>query len=296
MRQGFPTNRTIKFQAKVIMGAALPAVLKVTFLVVSIQVALNLLRGALGGTLGYYLVDLSKYASSATGFFRTDQGFNIIFRLDLLNTVLAFPITYHQLFTFLLINFVIFLLMTPMKMGLLEQYWNLHQGQKLPWNRIFRWYLEPELAGKSLAVELVLNLGSRIVGILFLAPSLLLYFKLYSGSWVTDKSAVSLLGLLVFVLLIVGGLATYFVYTVLFPTRYCLVSHPEMSVKMILDRGVGCMKGYRKSFFTFRLSFILLFVLSELSYGAVDLYVAPYTNLASMEYLHQVAEVKTSDQ
>ncbi|MFR6379430.1 MAG: hypothetical protein ACLUNZ_06095 [Evtepia sp.] len=50
------------------------------------------------------MMNLADYSSTQSGIFFNDQGFSILFRMDLTQTVLAIPLTYRQIAVFVLIN------------------------------------------------------------------------------------------------------------------------------------------------------------------------------------------------
>lgn len=54
---------------------------------------------------------LSEYGDTASGIYFNAEGFSILFRMDLTQTVLAIPVTYHQILVFLLVNALFFVLL-----------------------------------------------------------------------------------------------------------------------------------------------------------------------------------------
>ena len=77
----FPHRREIKFVAKRIMMH--PVCMRVTLLLVCISVAFYGIRYLAGGTLSYGVMNLADYSSTQSGIFFNDQGFSILFRMDL---------------------------------------------------------------------------------------------------------------------------------------------------------------------------------------------------------------------
>lgn len=74
--------------------------MRVTLLLVCVQLAFYGLRVFCGGTLTYGLAKLSEYGDTASGIYFNAEGFSILFRMDLTQTVLAIPVTYHQILVF----------------------------------------------------------------------------------------------------------------------------------------------------------------------------------------------------
>ena len=78
---------------------------------------------------------------------------------------------------------------------------------------------------------------------------------------------------------VAAALFTFWLHSVFLPVRYCLCAHPEYSLGQTFRRGLQSAKGVRGAFFRFRLSYILWFAASQLTYGAMDLFVTPYSSL-----------------
>ena len=126
MKQNLPTRREMKFLAKRLMMH--PICMRVTLLLVCVQLAFYGLRVFCGGTLTYGLAKLSEYGDTASGIYFNAEGFSILFRMDLTQTVLAIPVTYHQILVFLLVNALFFVLLAPLRLGAMEQYWGVLRG------------------------------------------------------------------------------------------------------------------------------------------------------------------------
>lgn len=245
MRERLPDGRSCKMQARQYMAA--PLCVRVTLLFVGIQIVFVGLRTLLGGTMGYYFTDLSDYANTATGFYQTAEGFSVIFRLDLVQKVLALPLTYAQIRTFILLNAVLFVLLAPMRLGAAEQYWKLLRGKPGAVSQMFHWYGDVKRLLKSVAVEFVLEGVVRLVGIVSLAPSFFLYYLLYTrttslDAW-TAASTWTEFGALA--LLLAAGLFTFWLHSVLLPVRYCLAAHPEYTLRETFRRGMRSLRGFR---------------------------------------------------
>ena len=181
MKQNLPTRREMKFLAKRLMMH--PICMRVTLLLVCVQLAFYGLRVFCGGTLTYGLAKLSEYGDTASGIYFNAEGFSILFRMDLTQTVLAIPVTYHQILVFLLVNALFFVLLAPLRLGAMEQYWGgLRGSTQLSVFRVFQWFRQPKRLGKAVAVEFVLSILVRLAGIVATIPSLYLFYVFYTNT------------------------------------------------------------------------------------------------------------------
>lgn len=292
MNNNLPHRRELKFRAKQFMLH--PVCVRVTLLLVCVQIAFFGLRYLFNGTLSYALVNLADYANTATGIYFNEQGFSIIFRMDLTQMVLAIPLTYAQLRTFVLLTVVIFVLLSPLRVGAMEQYWTVLRGGQTNVHQVFQWFTQAGRFGKALVVEFVLQGVVRLVAIAATIPSLYLFYQFYTNTPTVESyttlSAMTQMG--ASLLSIVAALFAFWLHSVLLPVRYCLAAHPEYSLGETFRRGTQSLKGFRGKFFRFRLSYVVWFFVSQLTYSAMDLYVTPYTSLGGMIFLQEAARVR----
>ena len=285
-----PLRREIKTQAKRMMLNLLS--LRVTLVVVGVQMAFFFLRILCNGTLRLTMANLSAYGDTASGVYVLDEGINVIFRMDLTGTVAAVSMTYPQIAAFVIINAILFLLISPLRLGAMEAYWKVTRGDGGRVVEMFRWYLEKGRLLKAWVVEFCLQALVSAVTFIASTPSLYLFYQFYS-------STASLAGvdfskrLMLWTADILAVLAMLFgiwLHSLLLPVRYCLASHPEYTLRDTFYRGFRSARGIRGGMFRFRLSYIIWFFLSRLTYGAMDLFVLPYSSLGSMLYLTQAAK------
>ena len=218
----FPHRREIKFVAKRIMMH--PVCMRVTLLLVCISVAFYGIRYLAGGTLSYGVMNLADYSSTQSGIFFNDQGFSILFRMDLTQTVLAIPLTYRQIAVFVLINLLCLALLAPLRLGAMEQYWNVIRTGQGNVQAVGQWYRQSGRMGKAIVVEFVITVLVRAVGVVATLPSLYLYYLFYTTTPSLDAytSASSMLQMGAGALAIVAALFTFWLHSVLLPVRYCL--------------------------------------------------------------------------
>ena len=227
MKQNLPTRREMKFLAKRLMMH--PICMRVTLLLVCVQLAFYGLRVFCGGTLTYGLAKLSEYGDTASGIYFNAEGFSILFRMDLTQTVLAIPVTYHQILVFLLVNALFFVLLAPLRLGAMEQYWGVLRGStQLSVFRVFQWFRQPKRLGKAVAVEFVLSILVRLAGIVATIPSLYLFYVFYtntpSADAYTTLSSLTQMGATL--LAVAAALFTFWLHSAFLPVRYCLCAHP----------------------------------------------------------------------
>ncbi|MFR2157200.1 MAG: hypothetical protein ACLS43_08885 [Evtepia gabavorous] len=246
MKQNLPTRREMKFLAKRLMMH--PICMRVTLLLVCVQLAFYGLRVFCGGTLTYGLAKLSEYGDTASGIYFNAEGFSILFRMDLTQTVLAIPVTYHQILVFLLVNALFFVLLAPLRLGAMEQYWGVLRGStQLSVFRVFQWFRQPKRLGKAVAVEFVLSILVRLAGIVGhhsqpVSLLCLLYQhpvgrRLYHTEF-PDADGGNPLA-------VAAALFTFWLHSVFLPVRYCLCAHPEYSLGQTFRRGLQSAKGVR---------------------------------------------------
>lgn len=235
-----------------------------------------------GGVLGYYLLSAADY-NTTTGIWLAEGGFTAVLRIDAAGVLLALPLSFHQLGLFAIARGIVFVVTVPLLMGTLEHYYAVLKNRVRPLSTVFRWYLDLRLTAKAIGLGLVLELikwGTRLLGAV---PALALII------WTTGRnletSAASGLTLLAAFLFLAGSIASYWAYTLVLPARYLLVREPDSSFGHVLSAGVRVFRGRRLDFFLFRLSFLLWYVIVNITYGALGLFVQPYFELANLLYL-----------
>lgn len=295
MTNQLPPRRGMKFLAKRLMIQ--PICMRVTLVLVCVEMALFGLRYLFGGVLTYGMVDLSQYGATTSGIYFNPEGFSILFRMDLTQMVLAIPLTYDQIARFLILGAIAFLITAPLRLGTMERYWGILRGDQGKVRQIFQWFREGKRLGKAVVVEFVLDVVVRLVGLVAMVPAVYLFYLFYTTtpSFEAFTATSSLLQLGGTVLALIAALFTFWLHSVLLPVRYCLCAHPEYSLSLTFRRGLQSIRGFRGAFFRFRLSYILWYFLSQLSYGAMDLFALPYTSLGSMVFLQEVARVRKGD-
>lgn len=287
-----PPRRAIKQQARRWMIH--PLCLRVTIFFVCIQLALFGVRVLLGANLSYGLMDLNRYGDTTSGLFFYEEGFSLIFRMDLTQMVLAVPVSYAQLRLVIILGVVCFLILAPLRMGAMEQYWNIFRGGEAAVNRILRWITQPMRWVKSAVVEFILQGVVRFLGLIAMGPSIYCFYLFYkvtptAASYNGTSTLLQAGGSL---LLFLAVLFTFWLHCTFLPLRYCLAAHPEYSLGEVFRRGMASVKDVRGAFFGLRSSYLLWFLFSYLTYNAMDFFVLPYSSLGSMIFLQEAARAK----
>jgi hypothetical protein len=234
------------------------------------------------GGIPILILNAADYANP-TGIGLADGIFTAILRIDMMDILVAVRFSIHQLLTALLVSGILLIIITPLLMGVLEQYCAVLRERARPFSAIFGWYLDLRLTAKAVGLGLVLALikwGTRIVGAL---PGLVLLV------WATSTSSpeatdISGFMFLAFLLIWIGEAAAYWVYTLVLPAQYLLASDRSASFAHVLSAGVKVFRGRRWDYFLFRLSFILWYIIVDISYGTMAFLVQPYSELANLLY------------
>ena len=295
MKKTVLPRRDIKRVGRFLMTA--PPSKRVTLFVVCVQLAFFGLRYLLGGNLSYALVSLSNYADTASGIYPTAEGITLLFRMDLQDAVLAMSLTYTELRVFLLINIAFFLILSPLRIGAMEQFWTITRKQPPVFYSLFQWMVQLKRWCKAVVVELVVNGLPWVVGIVCSVPSVYLFYIFYQVTpTVADYTTRSaLLNVGATLAAVAAFVLAFWVNSLLLPARYCLAAHPEYAIPKVFRRGWQSAKGVRGQFFRLRLSFLLWFAVSRLTYGAMDFYVLPYVSMSGMVFLQQAAKTRDDE-
>ena len=286
----FPLRREIKSQAKKLMMN--PLCIRATLMLVCMTVGLFGIRSVTGSNLTMALVNLADYADTATGFYRNAEGFSLILRMDLTQMVLAIPLTYDQLVRFAIMMVIAFLVLSPLRLGAMEQYWSTLRGDtNQQMTNVTQWFRQKGRFGKALVVEGLITGVVRFVGMACAAPAFYLYYIFYTNVKTMDDltTGMTMLQNGAAFLAIFAGLLWLWLHSAMLPIRYCLAAHPEYTLKQVFSRGWASMKGCRMKFFWFRTTLLPWFFFSQLTYNILDLYVTPYTSMASMIYVQECA-------
>ena len=290
MTHRFPLRREIKSRAKKLMMN--PLCLRATLMLVCMTVGLFGIRSVTGSNLSMGLVNLADYADTATGIYPNAEGFSIILRMDLTQMVMAIPVTYDQLVRFGIMMVIAYLVLSPLRLGAMEQYWSALRGDtNQQMTNVTQWFRQKGRFGKALVVEGLIQGVVRFVGMACAVPAFYLYYLFYSNVKTVDDLTTNMVMLQngASFLAIFAGLLWLWLHSAMLPIRYCLAAHPEYTLKQVFSRGWASMKGYRMKFFWFRSTLLPWFFFSQLTYNVLNLYVTPYTSMASMVYVQECA-------
>jgi hypothetical protein len=260
----------------------------VSGIVLAFELAALLFQMNFGGALNYYLLNASDYTSSS-GIWVAEKGVTAILRVDAMGVLFALPLSFREAIVFILTNILLFLVLTPLLMGALEQFQAILLNRYQSVSDIFRWYADLRLTVKSLALGAVLALvkwGARAVCV---GPGIVLF------AWAASGGKPQSLLYLSYAVILAGVAVSYWLYTLILPARYLLVRTPDSSLAQAISSGVRSTRNRRGDYFLLRLSFILWNVAVNFSYGIMGLFVLPYSELSNLLYLREAAPVREAD-
>lgn len=273
-----PPRSLIKRQARQAIMHWLRPVMAISGVVLAFQLAGLLYQLNFGGVLSYYIFNTADY-TSATGIWMAENGVTAILRVDSAGILFALPLSFRQMMIFGLVNLLLFLVLTPLMMGTLEQFQTILSDKLPPLSALFRWYSDLRLTGKAIGLGLVLGLikwTTRLAGLL---PGFLALL------WATNHGGSLAYLMLSWLLMLAGLAAAYWVYTLVLPARYLLALEPDASISGVLSRGSRIFRDRRWDYYLFRLSFVLWYVSMSVSYGFTGLIVLPYAEFSNLLYL-----------
>lgn len=289
----FPSFRQIKTEAKASMMKRFTAWIPAVAVLVALQLLAEYLTAQFGGGFMRMLMDtVENNPNLNSGVVSQDGQILMLARLDAVGLLVGIALSMEHLWRYMLALLLSFVLLAPLQMGVLELLWKAFRGEEVKISRALDWYKKPALFAKALIVRLAVKGGSRLLSLLALAPGYVLYYFTYSGNFIgaQQELLLSAMGLISMLVLAAGTLLGFYFYTLLMPVLYCLAARPDYSVVQVFRQGLASLRGYRKKFFSFRLSFFLWHLASNMTYGAGELYVLPYITFSSLQFL-QVAAV-----
>lgn len=281
----------LKLQAKHTLGRNSKSFLVIGGTLVGLMLLVFLIQTMAGGLMVYMPLDLSQFPMQ-TGMWHADAalmgdllslgglteltgtgGMIFALRMEELGMVTVFLLPWSLLLSFAVVQFVVLLILSPFRMGALEQLWAMTTGQPLKPGHPYHWYTDLRLICKALALQLILavvHIGSML---LFFLPALYLSFSNI------QSLPLLLLGL---VLSLAGPLVSYYLYCVILPAQYVLARTPGMSLGQAFREGAGLFRGRRGLLFSFRLSFFPWNLVSTFLNNIPDAYVFPYEELSTI--------------
>lgn len=295
----FPSVKELKEKGKETMRETLPTWVKLTVLFISLSLATVFLIRAVGGDHFIYdTLKLSEYPTAQTATKIVEDGVEFVYRVDRTDTVIVGFMSYVAMAMMLATQIVLFILFAPMKMALLQRYWQAYRKEKIEENSALKWYTTPALFGKAVLVELLINIVSSFAAIVGAMPSFLVGLTLaYTplGEISTGTATGTLFLYLMLTLTLLGALFAFYVHAILQPIAYCLVAKPDYSIKQVVRRGFDSTKGSRKSFFNLRFTFIGWYIVSSFTYDILEMYILPYITFTSFHFLEAAAKKRQKD-
>ncbi len=256
--------------------------LRASSCVVALSLLLFLIRISYGHVLYYYVLQPGD-TTLTTGVLLSLAGITAALRMDTMGLVLALQFTWQELASYTLEGILVLIMTAPLSYGALEHFDGILRKQVFPAKTLLRWYTDLHLTGRSVLLELLLALVDwvcRIVGVL---PGLFLLYRVESAELEPVVSG-GLMGISS-LLMLLGAVLGYAVSCQLLPARYLLAHDPKRTVFSALKESLTLLKGRRRDYVVFCLSFLPWKLVSVFTYGLADVYYMPYYTLASLRYL-----------
>ncbi len=156
--------------------------------------------------------------------------------------------------------------------GLICIYVKLQFGQKAVLSDFFLGFRENQ--DKILFLRLVPGL----LQIAAFLPATVCSYLVYSG-------ALLALGL---ILLALGICVSVYIKLLFFPSLYLLLDYPNLSAREILQKSMRLMKGHKRELLFLELSFLPLWLLTLISFGAAGLWVGAYRRSTLAAYYRRI--------
>lgn len=281
----------LKLQAKQTLGHNSKSLFVIGGVLVVLMMLVFLIQALFGGLMAYMPLNLEQFPMQ-TGMWHADAGLmgdlltlrgltnlvgsgGMIFalRIEEMGRVIILLLPWSLLISFLTVQLVVLLILSPFRMGALEQLWAMTTGQVQKPGRVFHWYADLRLIFKALAVQLALSLVRLVSLLLLVLPALFISF---SG---TENLLLLMLGS---ALSLAGPLVSYYLYCLLLPTQYVLARDPGISLVRAFREGTALFQGQRGVLFSFRLSFLPWNLASAFLNNMPDAYVFPYEELSTI--------------
>lgn len=278
-------RRSCKLYARQTFGLNSRLCLRASASFTALAVFLTYLQLTMGHTIYYNLVTADSTAAQS-GLHILSTGFSAVLRLDSMDAVLAVQFTWGQFLPYLMEMFLILLATIPMYYGAMEGLSDLLRGKAGTFKGLFRWYLSMDLLRKGVCVEFPIRLAGACSKILGVVPGLLMLG--WVGTLGLGDTLTGILSDLSALVMMAGVAALYFPVSQIIPARYVLASDPTLSVGQVYRQCFSILKGRRKEYYVFCITFVFWVLGNSLCYGALSLYLLPYMTMTNQVFLHLI--------
>lgn len=279
-----PSRILLKNWARWRMAQALGACLTLSAVLVALMAVTSVFQISSGGTIPLYLWNTAEQTIQ-TGASLGPDGFFAALRIDAVGVGLSVAITPQVAAALVITQLLITAVVAPFKLGAMENLYTLARGSVSPFRAALQWYLDLRRAGSAILTELVLFLCWAVLCLLLSLPGLTL---LWSSNGDLDRmSAASWL-------ILAALFLAHCVMTQLVLARCQLARSPLAGPLAAFRETFRILKGRRGQYLIFRLSFLVLEFINQLTRGLFNLYLFPYQNLSDFLWL-EAAEGRTPD-
>ena len=171
-------------------------------------------------------------------------------------------------------------LMPPLALGLIRVYVEISYGNRPEISLLFSGFQQYT---QTFLVSLLLSAVSLPFSLLSSIPAAVIF-----GIYLVNVSAALNALPLYIVWLIFLSIIFYCIVLGFSMVYYIMVEQPELSAVDVMKASWYMMKGNRWDYFVFTLSFLPWILLCIVTLGFAYIYVAPYLNVASVNYYHNI--------
>jgi uncharacterized membrane protein len=232
---------------------------------------------------------LKNSAQSAFSFGK--DGLSLILRLEDIRLVAKVSATLPQLVSIAIMQLFSVVLTAPAIFGARALLCRIAEGKKIETadlKGIFRWYTDLSLAGKAILLYGMLSLLEWASYLLSAGISLYYFFSLTVSGSAGKLPAFAVF----FTSLCVLLLGLLLAWSIL-PAGWILARQPELGPFAALGRCRELMRGWTADHYLFRLSFILWYICTLLTYNALLIFLFPYYQIAETCYLRRLQPERT---
>lgn len=279
-----PSRSLLKYRARWRMAQALSACLTLSAVLVALEVLMAAFQVTAGGVIPLYLWSTAEQTVQ-TGASLGPDGFFAALRIESVGLGLSVAITPRIASALVLTQLLVAAVVAPFKLGAIENLYLLAQGTLRPFRSALQWYLDLRWAAGASLIELVLFLCWAVLSLFFALPGLAL-IGLSDGNlnWIAAASWLILAALFL----------AHCLMSQLVLTRCLFARSPQAGPLAAFRACFRILKGRRSQYLTFRLSFLALELINQLTRGIFNIYLFPYQNLSDILWL-EAAEGRSPD-
>lgn len=275
-KQPITPRAELKLRARQRMGGtnfAPTATLGAAVVVLTLLLEWFYMRSGAAINLYYWSTAGSDIQSS---FSLSGDGLFAALRVEEMGAGFSVAVTAEGLLKFLLVQLAMTVAAAPLYLGALDNLWAIYRAEARPFRTVLRWYTDLRRAGRAIVMQLVLQIVSTGLTVVFAVPGLLVLRG--SGGEMTMVS----LGLW---LVVAARAAAWCCMTQLMPAKFLLARDCDKGVLAAFKDGWALLKGRHREYLYLWLSFALWEIVNGLTRNMMSLYLFPYEGFTNMEWM-----------